>query len=376
MKTQRCFARISIDNLIHNFQAVKSLCPNGCRIMPIVKADGYSHGAVQIARALSPYTDIFAVAELEEALQLRSAGIECDILILGYTTPSAALTLSDYSLTQTVMSLEYADALADALGASKLKVHIKLDTGMHRFGFDSEDSSTLDDIMAVCNIESFCVTGMFTHFCESDCLDSDFTSLQLERFNKTVDALKKEGINIPCLHTANSAAVLTLPESRMDIVRPGLILYGAYPSEEVKKVYLEQHPDKPLREVMTLSARISQIHRVKKDDGLGYGRTHTFERDSTVATVSAGYADGIPRSLSNKGEVTVNGRRYKIVGNVCMDLLMIDITGHENEVSVGDEVQFWGEKSISVDEYARLADTINYTLYTGVTKRVVKIYES
>jgi alanine racemase len=126
---------------------------------------------------------------------------------------------------------------------------------------------------------------------------------------------------------------------------------------------------------MTLSARVSQVHKVKKGEGLGYGRTHTFERDSTVATVSAGYADGIPRSLSNKGEVTVNGKRYKIVGNVCMDLLMIDITGHENEVFVGDEVQFWGENSISVDEYAKLSDTINYTLYTGVTKRVVKIYE-
>jgi len=374
MKTQRCFARISLDNLIHNFRAIKAVCAES-RIMPIVKADGYSHGAVEIARALSPYTDIFAVAELEEALQLRSAGIDSEILILGYTTPDAALTLSDYSLTQTVMSLEYADALATALGASKLKVHIKLDTGMHRFGFDSEDKRTLDDIKSVCAIENLEVSGMFTHFCESDELSSPFTRIQLDRFLKTVEALKKEGITLPTLHTANSAAVLTLPESHMDVVRPGLILYGAYPSEEVKKAYLEKHPDKPLREVMTLSARVSQIHRVKAGEGLGYGRTHTFERDSTVATVSAGYADGIPRSLSNKGEVTVNGKRYKIVGNVCMDLLMIDITGHENEVFVGDEVQFWGEKSISVDEYARLADTINYTLYTGVTKRVVKIYE-
>lgn len=375
MKTQRCFARISLDNLIHNFLAIKSLCPEGCRIMPVVKADGYSHGAVQIARALSPYTDIFAVAELEEALQLRSAGIEGDILILGYTTPAAALTLSDYSLTQTVMSLEYADALASSLGASSLKVHIKLDTGMHRFGFDSEDKNTISDIKALCSIKNFEVEGMFTHFCESDELSSPFTAIQLDRFNKTVEALKKEGIVIPMLHTANSAAILTLPESLMDVVRPGLILYGAYPSEEVKAAYLKAHPDKALREVMTLSARVTQIHRVKKGDGIGYGRTHTFERDSTVATVSAGYADGIPRSLSNKGEVTVNGKRYKIVGNVCMDLLMIDVTDHENEVFVGDEVQFWGQNSISVDEYAKLSSTINYTLYTGVTKRVVKVYE-
>ncbi|MBQ9976590.1 MAG: alanine racemase [Clostridia bacterium] len=375
MKTQRCFARISLDNLIHNFSVIRSLCPSDCRIMPIIKADGYSHGAVEIAKALSPYTDIFAVAELEEALQLRSAGIDAEILILGYTTPDAALTLSDYSLTQTVMSLEYADALAESLGASRLRVHLKLDTGMHRFGFDSEAPETLEEIRAVTEIPCFDVTGMFTHFCESDDLASDFTRLQLDRFNKTVEELKAMGIEIPNLHCANSAAVLTLPESHMNLVRPGLILYGAYPSRAVKEQYLSLHPDKPLREVMTLSSRIAQIHSVKRGEGIGYSRTHTFERDSVVATVSAGYADGIPRSLSNKGEVTVNSRRYRIVGNVCMDLVMIDITGHEHEVFVGDEVQFWGENSVSVDEYADIADTINYTLYTGVTKRVVKIYE-
>jgi len=375
MKTQRCFARISLDNLIHNFQAIKSVCGNDCRIMPIIKADGYAHGAVQIAKALSPYTDIFAVAELEEALQLRNAGIDSEILILGYTTPEAALTLSDYSLTQTVMSLEYADLLSEALGASSINVHLKLDTGMHRFGFDFEAPSTLEEIKTVTEIDNLSVTGMFTHFCESDCLDSAFTDLQLERFNKTVKALRDIGIDIPVLHTANSAAILTRPESHLKLVRPGLILYGAYPSEEVKKFYLSRHPDKPLREVMTLCARVAQIHSVRKGEGLGYGRTHVFERDSTIATVSAGYADGIPRSLSNKGEVTINSRRYKIVGNVCMDLVMVDITGHEHEVYVGDEVQFWGENSISVDEYAKIADTINYTFYTGVSKRVVKIYE-
>ena len=343
--------------------------------MPIIKADGYAHGAVQIAKTLSPYTDIFAVAELEEALQLRSAGIDAEILILGYTDPDAALTLSEYSLTQTVMSLEYADALSQALGAASIKVHLKLDTGMHRFGFDCEDKATLEEIKTVTEIDNLTVSGMFTHFCESDDLDSTFTRQQLHRFNNTVEDLKNMGIEIPVLHTANSAAVLTYPESHLNLVRPGLILYGAYPSEAVKEFYLSHYPDKPLREVMTLCARVAQIHPVKKGEGLGYSRTHTFERDSVIATVSAGYADGIPRSLSNKGEVTINSRRYKIVGNVCMDLVMVDITGHEHEVFVGDEVQFWGENSISVDEYAKIANTINYTFYTGVSKRVVKVYE-
>jgi alanine racemase len=375
MKTQRCFARISIENLIHNFSAIKELCDDKCRIMPIIKADSYAHGAVEIAKALSPYTDIFAVAELEEAIQLRRAGIYGEILILGYTDPEAALYLSEYSLTQTVMSLEYADALSEALGASGIRVHLKLDTGMHRLGFDSENPQTLDEIKTIVGISNLDVTGMFTHFCESDDLSSDFTRLQLDRFNKTVDGLKEIGIEIPVLHTANSGAVLTLPESHLNLVRPGLILYGAYPSEEVKNFYLENHPDKPLREVMTLCARVAQIRTIKKGEGLGYSRTHTFDRDSVIATVSAGYADGIPRSLSNKGEVTINSRRYKIVGNVCMDLIMVDITGHEHEVSVGDEVKFWGHDSIGIDEYAKIAQTINYTLYTGVSKRVVKVYE-
>ena len=375
MNTQRCFARISLDNLIHNFKAIRALCPDSCRIMPVVKADGYAHGAVELTKALSQYTDIFAVAELEEALQLRSAGIDSDILILGYTAPEAALQLAEYSLTQTVMSLEYADALSSELGAANLKIHIKLDTGMHRLGFDFASDDALAEIKAVDSIKNLKIEGMFTHFCESDDLDSDFTRLQLERFNDTVEKLRKKGVEIPFLHAANSAAVLTLPESHLNLVRPGLILYGAYPSAAVKEHYLAHHPENPLREVMTLCARVAQIHSVKKGEGLGYSRTHTATRDSTIATVSAGYADGIPRSLSNKGEVTINSKRYKIVGNVCMDLVMVDITGHEHEVFVGDEVKFWGEASISVDEYAEKSGNINYTLYTGVSKRVVKVYE-
>lgn len=375
MKTQRCFARISIDNLVHNFKILRSICKSDCRIMPVIKADAYAHGAIEIAKALSPYTDIFAVAEIEEALQMRNAGIEADILILGYTDPDIALILSEYSLTQNIMDLEYARELSEALGEAKIKAHIKLDTGMHRFGFDCDNPNTPNEIKAVTEIGNIETTGMFSHFCESDDLDSEFTQLQLDRFNNTVDKLHEMGVSIPTLHMANSAALLTFPESHLDMVRPGLILYGAYPSEEVKNQYLSLNPDKPFREVMTMCARVAQIHSVKKGESVGYNRTHTFKRDSVIATVSAGYADGIPRSLSNKGEVTINSVRYKIVGNVCMDLVMIDITDHVREVSVGDEVRFWGQDSIGIDEYAKIAGAINYTLYTGISKRVVKLYE-
>lgn len=374
MNKQRCFAKINIDNLIHNFNVVKTLCPD-CRIMPVIKADAYSHGAVKIAKALVDRADIFAVAEIEEAKQLRRAGIDSDILILGYTDPACANELVCENFIQTVMSLEYANALSNNLNGKKLKIHIKIDTGMHRFGFDWENENTICEIKEIAENPRFILDGMFTHFSESDNLASSFTLNQEKRFEKVIDSLLDKGIKIPYLHSANSAGVLSHSFSRMNMVRPGIILYGAYPSENVKKAHLTSHPDLPLKEVMTMCARVGQIKTIKKGEGIGYSLTHTFEKNSTVAVVSAGYADGIPRALSNKGEATINGIRFSIAGSVCMDLLMLDITGYEDRIKVGDEVHFWGNDSISVDEYAKLCDTINYTVYTGVSKRVEKIYE-
>ncbi len=374
MNKQRCFARISLDNLIHNFKAISSLC-KGARVMPVIKADAYAHGAVETAKILEKMTDIFAVAEIEEALQLRSAGIKSEILILGYTDPARADELIKHSFAQTVMSFEYAESLKENITSGKLRIHVKIDTGMRRFGFDWACDDTVSEIEKISKTDAFMLEGIFTHFCESDDLSSDFTDIQESRFEKILDALLEKGISIPFIHAANSAAVLTRQNPRMNVVRPGLILWGAYPSPDVKERYLKNHPDKPLREVMTMCARVAQIHPVKKGEGLGYSRTYVFSKDSTVATVSAGYADGIPRSLSNKGEVTINSRRYPIVGNVCMDLLMVDVTGFESEVHVGDEVQFWGDGSIGIDEVAKHSGMINYTLYTGVSKRVEKVYE-
>ncbi len=374
MNKQRCFAKINIDNLIHNFNVVKSMCPD-CRVMPVIKADAYAHGAVQIARALNERADIFAVAEIEEAKQLRSAGIDKDILILGYTDPVCADELVKENFIQTVMSLEYANTLSKNLNGEKLKIHIKIDTGMHRFGFDWENDNTISEIKQIAQNPSFALDGMFTHFSESDNLTSDFTLIQEMRFEKVIDALLENGIKVPYLHSANSAGVLAHSFPRMNMVRPGIILYGAYPSGDVKNAHLTSHPDLALKEVMTMGARVGQIKKIKKGEGIGYSLTHTFEKDAVIAIVSAGYADGIPRTLSNKGEATVNGMKFSIVGSVCMDLLMLDITGKEDKVKVGDEVHFWGENSIPIDEYAKICDTINYTIYTGVSKRVEKIYE-
>ena len=375
MKNLRCYAKISLGNLLHNFECIKDLLPDGCEIIPVIKANAYSHGAVEFARALRDKTGIFAVAEMEEALTLRKNGIKNNILIFGYTDPAFATVLADNDVTQTVMSLDYAEALSKRLGGLTLNVHVKLDTGMHRTGFDTEDNETVDAIVKTSKLTGIKIQGIFSHFAESDDLSSEYTKLQLKRFNRVVTELNSCGIDPKVKHIANSAAILTSPETALTAVRPGIILYGAYPSEEVKAKYLGEHPDMPLREVMTLCAKVGQVLKIKKGESIGYCRTHTFERDSVVATVTAGYADGIPRSLSNKGRVTIGGEVFNMVGNVCMDLLMVDITDAKADIKEGDEVVFWGSESISVDEYARLAGTISYELYTGVSPRVKRIYD-
>lgn len=375
MKNTRCYARISIKNLLHNLDAISSLLPEGCGIIPIVKANAYSHGAVKIAEAIKSKTLIFAVAEINEALQLRESGIENDILILGYTDPHFAPILAKNRIIQTVTDKDYAEELSKYLVKDVLDIHVKIDTGMHRYGFNALEESAADQIEAVSRLSGLKICGAFSHLAESDALSSDFTDIQLARFFSFTDKVKARGIDIGLLHIANSGATLTRPDTHLMAVRPGIILYGAYPSNEVKEKYLRGHPEKPLLEVMTMCARVGQVHTIKKGETIGYGRAFTAERDMTLATVTAGYADGIPRSLSNKGEVVIGGERFRIVGNVCMDLFMVDITDSKNPIQSGDEVVLWGENGISIDEYAKVSGDINYTFYTGVSERVTKIYE-
>lgn len=374
MKNKRCYAKISINNFLHNFECIKDMLPETCSVIPVIKANAYSHGAVELARALTGKVSTFAVAEMDEALALRENGIKNGILILGYTDPAFATVIADNGITQTVTNLEYARELSSRLGGLTLDVHLKLDTGMHRLGFDVEAENTLDEIARVSRLSGISVKGVFTHFAESDDLSSGYTDLQLERFRRTLSRLKEMGVDTGMAHCANSAALLTRPDTLMDGVRPGIILYGAYPSREVKERYLSEHPDMPLRETMTLCAKVGQVLKVKKGESVGYCRTHVFDRDSVIATVTAGYADGIPRALSNKGRVMINGESFNIVGNVCMDLLMVDITDAATDIAPGNEVTFWGSESIPVDEYAALSGTISYELYTGISPRVLKIY--
>lgn len=375
MKNKRCYAEISINNLLHNASCIKELLPDCCGFIPVIKANAYAHGAVEFARALADSATAFAVAEMDEALTLRENGIKNDILVLGYTDPSFASVLAGNGITQAVMSLEYARELSKRLGGLELCVHIKLDTGMHRFGFDATSDSVVSEIEEASRLDGIEIKGIFSHFAESDSENADYTNLQLSRFEDVTKKLEEKGIDLGLKHISNSAAILTREDTFFSAVRPGIILYGAYPSEWVKREYLSRHPDMPLREVMTLCARVGQIMKIKKGETVGYCRTHTAERDTVIATVTAGYADGIPRALSNKGRVKINGEIFNIVGNVCMDLLMVDITDAKNPISMGDEVTFWGEDSIPIDEYAALSGQISYTLYTGISLRVARIYE-
>ena len=375
MKNTRCYAKISIKNLLHNLDSISALLPEGCGIIPIVKANAYSHGAVKVAEKIKDKTLLFAVAEINEALQLRDSGIDNGILILGYTDPHFAPILAKNKITQTVTDKGYAEELSRYLVDDILDIHLKIDTGMHRYGFDASSDSAADEIDAVSKIPCLKICGAFSHLAESDELTSSFTDTQLSRFLDFTDKIKEKGIDLGVLHIANSGATLTRPDAHLMAVRPGIILYGAYPSSEVKERYLKEHPESPLLEVMTMCARVGQVHTIKKGETVGYSRAFMAERDMTLATVTAGYADGIPRSLSNKGEVMIKGERFKIVGNVCMDLFMVDITDAKSSIRSGDEVVLWGEDGISIDEYAEVSGDINYTFYTGVSERVTKIYE-
>lgn len=370
MENLRCYAKISLENLRWNFENIKLLTGGKCEIFPVIKADAYGHGALAFARALKDEARYFAVAEINEALALREGGIENDILVLGYTNPELANMLAENGITQTVTDLPYARALSERLGEKSLCVHIKLNTGMNRLGF-SCDTPT-EDIKALYDIKNLTVKGIFSHFAESDDLKSDYTDYQFENYKAFCARLESAGLLPEIRHICNSAGILTRPDAYMSGVRPGIILYGAYPSKEVRDFYLEKHPTRPFKEVMTLTARVSQINTVKKGESVGYCRTFKAERDTVVATVSAGYADGIPRYLSNCGKVKIGGKICNIIGNVCMDLLMVDVT--DTSVKVGDEVYFWGEEGLSVEYFADLLKTISYTLYTGVNKRVERKY--
>lgn len=374
---RRTWAQINLDAIENNILQIKSILKPGTLLCATVKADCYGHGYAYTAAAMSDAgADWFSVSNLAEALQLRRSGIKKPVLILGYTPPANVKELVYNDISQAVYSLEYAKALS--LEAEKADVtvnaHIKIDTGMSRIGFlyhDSvEDSSVIDEIFDICSLPGIFPEGIFTHFSCADNADGElFTRLQYELFCTAVDSLKQLGIEFRVRHCSNSAAILNFPEMNFDMVRAGIILYGHYPSKEVRR------PIK-LLPVMELKAVISMVKEIPEGTPVSYGGTYVSSEKRTVATVPIGYADGYPRLLSNKMYMLVNGKKAPVLGNVCMDQTVIDVTGIDG-VSEGKTITVFGRDGtafLDVSEIAEKAGLLNYEILCSLSRRVPRVY--
>ena len=374
---RRTWAQINLDALNNNIQQIKSVLRPGTKLCAVVKADCYGHGYAFTAAEMSEAgADWFAVSNLSEALQLRRVGIRKPVLILGYTPPEKAAQLVYNDISQAVFSADYAEALSAQAVLSRVKVnaHIKIDTGMSRIGFvyhDSvEDYPVLDEIERVCALPGLLPEGIFTHFSSADCADGElFTRLQYDLFLSAAERLRAQGIEFALRHCANSAAILQYPETDLDMARAGIILYGHYPSGAVERRI-------PLLPVMELKSVISMVKTLSDDTPVSYGRTFHTGGDTAVATVPIGYADGYPRLLSNKTEMLVNGRRARVLGNVCMDQTMLDVTGIP-EAKAGMQITVFGSDHgafLSVEELAEKSGLINYEILCALSRRVPRVY--
>lgn len=367
----RTWAEISVSALVHNFKTIKNSAKD-CRLMAVVKADAYGHGTDIVLPALiSAGADCFAVSNIDEAMELRTMGIDSPVLILGYTPPEAAEKLAKNNIIQTVYDKTFAEKLSEYAKKAKVTVsaHIKLDTGMGRIGFDCRDKSLngIKDITEILALPCLSFEGIFTHFAAADRSgdqNGDYTKEQYDRFMKAVSLIKEKCKTALTVHCCNSAGILLEKDKHSCLCRPGVILYGLSPDKDMK--FSEE-----LIPVMTLKSVVSMVKEVEKDTCISYGRTFKSDKKMKLATVSVGYADGYPRLLSNKGQVIINGQRASIVGRVCMDQMLVDVSHIEN-VEIGDEVTLFG-KDLPVDEIAELAGTINYEIVCGVSKRVPRI---
>ena len=373
MKTlKRTWAEVSLDNLEHNYRAIKNHIPEGCRFLGVMKADAYGHGAVPLSHALCELgAEYLAVSNLEEAIQLRRGGVRAPMLILGYTPASFADTMVFMDITQEVHSLEYAKELDTALAGTNyiLNVHLKLDTGMTRIGFFAYDHErTLPELLEVCGLPHLHVEGVFTHFCVADSKapeDEAFTRTQYARFTAMLDALAAHGIRPELRHCASSGATILYPELALDMVRPGIATYGHAPSEDAEGIL-------DLRPLMTVRTTVAQLREIPAGTSISYGRTYTAERDMRVAVLPIGYADGFFRGLSNRMAVQTAYGPAPQRGRICMDMCMVDLTDLP-EVKVGDTVEIFGQTQ-SVDTLAAILDTIPYELTCAVSKRVPRLY--
>ncbi|MBB6218801.1 alanine racemase [Anaerosolibacter carboniphilus] len=371
-KTRPVWAEINLDNLVHNMKEVRRSVKKDTLVTAVIKADGYGHGAVEIAETLLQNgADRLAVATLSEALELRKIYKTVPILVLGYTPETSAEDVILHDIIQTVYDLEQVEAFskkADALNR-EIKIHIKIDTGMSRLGLQP-DIATVEIIKKIAHMPKIILEGIFTHFAVADEVDKTFTNGQYEKFVNLCGRLEEQGISIPIKHVSNSAAIIDLPDMNLDMVRAGIMLYGLYPSDEVDKEEIK------LKQVMTLKAKISHVKELEAGRGISYGLKYVTRGNEKIATLPIGYADGFTRMLSGKAEVIVKGHRVPVVGRICMDQCMIDVSGIA-DVKRGDEVILFGGHGndfIAIDEIASKLGTINYEIVCMMGKRIPRVY--
>lgn len=367
------WAEIDLGAIGHNLAEIRRSLEPKTKIMAIVKANGYGHGSIQVARTvLAKGAERLGIAILQEGIELRKAGFGVPILILGHTPVEMAKDVVRYNLIQTVFDFDTAEAISwAAVQARKsAKIHLKVDTGMGRLGFPLHDKKNLDIILKIAQLPNLEIEGIYSHFAVSDIVDKEFSYLQLERFFDSVEKLKKKGLEIPVKHISNSGGILDLPQAHLNMVRAGISIYGLYPSEEVSRAKVKLKP------AMSLKARIAQVKKVPKGVTISYGRTYETSTEETIATLPIGYADGYTRLLSNKAQVLVRGKKTPVIGRICMDQCMINITGIPN-VEVGEEVVLFGsqgQEHISVEDLANLIGTINYEIVCMISARVPRLY--
>jgi len=371
---KRAWAEVSLSKLRKNAEIIRGLNSSSTEVMAVVKADAYGHGDEQIVRCLAEQCGIryFAVSNLDEAIAVRGFATDAEILILGYTPPEYAHEISMYNIIQGVVSTEYALALTKNT-AQPIRCHVKIDTGMGRIGLRHDTpQECAEEIAEMMKIEKLSVEGIYTHFAVADSDDADniaYTDRQQKYITDTYDALCGMGIKLPHVHFMNSAATCYRNSGRSTLSRAGIILYGLHPDVSL------EIPDE-LEPVMEVKAVISQVKTVEAGVCISYGRTFTSEKEMRIATVTVGYADGYSRLLSSKGEMLVHGKRCKIVGRVCMDQLMIDVTDVPDAES-GDIVTLIGrdgDDMITADDLASMYGTIGYEVVCGISKRVPRIY--
>ncbi len=371
MNMSRTWAEIDLSALTHNFNIVKQNVPQDCKVCAVVKANAYGHGALATAKSVD--ADYFATATLDEAIELREGGIDKPILILGYTAPDCAEFLVKYKLTQTVMSLSYAKNLNDAVSET-VRCHIKLDTGMGRIGFpvqtDDEKRSSVEEIKEVTSLENLYFEGIFTHFAVSDTVgQEEFTRIQIENFKTVVDMLESSNVKFELKHCANSAAALRYPETTFDMVRLGIVMYGLQPDGVPC--------DNGLQPVMSLKTRVTLVKKGTDGGTISYGRKADSSSDRTYASLAIGYADGYSTLHSNKGKVIINGCYAPVVGRVCMDQMIVDVTDIPG-VSEGDIVTVMGtdgECVLTAEDLAADEGKINYEVVCAVGRRVPRVYK-